>query len=68
MALEVYNLDHVVTMTVMKSELQSCPFLFSLKKRESIDFSEILTRAEKYMHTEEAYEVHDPPPSPIIRE
>ena len=54
MALEVYDLDHAVAMTAMKSGLQPGPFLFSLGKRSPTSFTELLTRAEKYARAEEA--------------
>ena len=62
-ALEVYDLDHAVAMTAMKSGLQSGPFLFSLGKRSPTSFTELLTRAEKYARAEEACK---PAPSAAI--
>lgn len=67
-ALEVYNLDHAITMTIMKSKLQRCHFLFSLEKRVLTDFSEMLARVEKYVLTKEANEAHNPPSSLMNRE
>lgn len=52
-ALEVYNLDHSVSMTTLKSGFQQYPFLFSLEKRLAANFSEILLRVEKYACAEE---------------
>lgn len=59
-ALEVYNLDHSIAMIAMKNGLQQCPFLFFLKKRPLVDFSEILVRVEKYACAEEGYGTHVP--------
>lgn len=66
--LEVYNLDHAVTMITIKSGLQRCPFLFSLEKRSSMDFSKMLARVEKYAHIEEMHKAYGPPPSLMVRE
>lgn len=33
-----------------------------------MDFSKMLAIVEKYMRAEKAYEVHDPPSSPIVKE
>lgn len=60
-ALEIYTLDNVLTMITMKCDLQQCPFLFSLEKRLVIDFSEMLSRVEKYAHIDEAYGIRSPP-------
>lgn len=67
-ALEVYNLDHIVTMTAMKSRLQRYPFLFYVEKRAPADFSKMLAIIEKYASTKEAYEVPSPPSDPIVKE
>lgn len=55
-------------MIIMNNGLQKCPFIFSLGKREPVNFSEILDRAEKHAHTEEAYDAHDPPFTPMTKE
>lgn len=57
-ALEVHNLNHSMTMTTIKNGLRLCPFPFSLEKRSSIDFFEMLVRAEKYACTKEGYGTH----------
>lgn len=64
---KVYNLDHAVTMTAIKSGLQRCPFLFSLEKRVLADFSEKLATAKKYACIEEAYKLHNPLSNSIIK-
>lgn len=54
-ALEVYNLDHSIVMTALKSGIQQYPFVFCLEKGSVIDFSKMLTKVEKYACVEEGY-------------
>ena len=44
----------MVAMIVMKGDLRFFKFLFSLEKRFSTDYAEMLVRAEKYANVEEA--------------
>ena len=52
--LEVSDLDQIVTMSIMKDDLRPIRFLFSLEKRFSTSFVEMLARAKKYANAEEA--------------
>ena len=53
--LEVTDLDQMVAMLAMKDTLKPSRFLFSLEKKFSISFFEMLSHAKKYANTEEAF-------------
>ena len=55
-------------MTAMKSGLQKCPFLFSIKKTYPRSWLEILARAKKYANAEEGYDAHPEPKEPQAKE
>ena len=52
--LKVIDLDQTIAMMAMKDGLRPSRFLFSLKKRFSMDYAEMLSRADKYANIEEA--------------
>ena len=54
MTLEITDLDQTVAMTAMKGRLKPSKFLFSLKKKFSVDYVEMHSRADKYANAEEA--------------
>ena len=47
-------MDQTMAITVMKGSLRPSCFLFSLEKRFSMDYAEMLVRAEKYANVKEA--------------
>lgn len=51
-ALEVYNLDEFVAMLAMKRGLKISRFTYFLDKKPSRIYSELLSRAQKYIHVE----------------
>ena len=53
--LEVMDLDQMVAMSAIKGALKPSRFLFSLKKKFSTIFSEMLSRAKKYANVKEAF-------------
>ena len=53
--LEMTDLDQMVTMSAMKGTLKPSRFLFSLEKKFSTSFFEILFRTKKYTNIEEAF-------------
>ena len=55
--LEVIDLDQMVAMSAMKGALKPSRFFFSLEKKFSTSFLEMLSRAEKYPNVEEAFMV-----------
>ena len=52
--LKVWNLDQSVAMIALKVGLLRNDLLFLLKKKYPKDFTKMLERAKKYIHTEEA--------------
>ena len=54
MTLEIIDLDQTLTMMAMKGKFRPSRFLFSLEKRFSMDYAEMLFRADKYANIEEA--------------
>ena len=52
--LEITDLDQMITMMAMNGGLRPSMFLFSLKKRFSMDYAEMLFRVDKYANAEEA--------------
>ena len=53
--MEVTNLDQMVAMSAMKGALKPFRFFFSLEKKFSIGFFEMLSYAKKYANAEEAF-------------
>ena len=54
--LEMHDLDQSIVMTTMKDGLQKNSLFFSLEKKKSKDFIEMLDWAEKFVRAEEAFE------------
>ena len=52
--LVISDLDQTVAMTAMKEGLKPSRFLFSLEKKFTVDYAEMLAQAEKYANAEEA--------------
>ena len=53
--LEVIDLDQMVAMSAMKGILKPSKIFFSLEKKFPTSFLKMLSRAEKYANTEEAF-------------
>ena len=53
--MEVTDLDQMVAMSAMKGALKPSRFLFSLEKKFSTNFFEMLSCAEKYTNAKEAF-------------
>ena len=52
--LEITDLDQMVSIMAMKGGLRPSRFLFNLEKRFPADYTEILSREDKYANIEEA--------------
>ena len=52
--MKIIDLDQTVAMMAMKDGLRPFRFLFSLKKRFSMDYVEIFSRADKYANAKKA--------------
>lgn len=59
-ALQVYNLDHLIAMTAMKCGLKLCPFLLSLEEADDKLLRNV-SQGGEMCTDKESYDAHGPP-------